>query len=409
MQHWHDFGLRARNPLPARTRLTQLPPRLKPFLDAREALLQAPLEGIIAGAERRTGLYPLSATGVSTQSLVDAASEFLQGLTPQQRDQATFAVDATEWRTWLNVHMNVYRHGILLETLDTPGRERALKLMRETLSARGFRQARDIMRINEFLVELTGSQEEYGEWPYFISIFGTPSRSEPWGWQIDGHHLNLNCFVLGEQLVLAPAFMGSEPCRIDTGPLAGTRTFEPEQRVGLDFMRALTPEQAAQAIVRSSIMPADLPTQMQHPFDGRMKAGAFQDNARIEFAGVRAESLDDAQRKLLSSLIATYVGWARDGHAGIKMDEVQRHLDETWFCWMGAVGDDGPFYYRVLSPVVLIEFDHHPGVVFDNLNPTPHHIHTIVRAPNGGDYGVDLLRQHHERFDHSHGHHHPRS
>jgi len=29
----------------------------------------------------------------------------------------------------------------------------------------------------------------------------------------------------------------------------------------------------------------------------------------------------------------------------------------------------------------------------------------VVRTPNGGDYGVDLLRQHHERFDHTHGTH----
>ena len=31
--------------------------------------------------------------------------------------------------------------------------------------------------------------------------------------------------------------------------------------------------------------------------------------------------------------------------------------------------------------------------------------HTVVRTPNGGDYGADLLRQHHERYDHSGGHH----
>ena len=66
---------------------------------------------------------------------------------------------------------------------------------------------------------------------------------------------------------------------------------------------------------------------------------------------------------------------------------------------------DGPFYYRVHSPVVLVEFDHHPGVVFDNNVPSRNHVHTVVRTPNGGDYGVDLLRQHHERYDHSRGGH----
>jgi hypothetical protein len=87
------------------------------------------------------------------------------------------------------------------------------------------------------------------------------------------------------------------------------------------------------------------------------------------------------------------------------MTEVEAHLDETHFAWMGATGDEGPFYYRVQSPVVLIEFDHHPGIVFDNLTPSPHHIHSIIRTPNGGDYGADLLRQHHDRFDHSSGRH----
>jgi len=30
--------------------------------------------------------------------------------------------------------------------------------------------------------------------------------------------------------------------------------------------------------------------------------------------------------------------------------------------------------------------------------PTREHIHTVVRTPNGNDYGKDLLRQHPERL-----------
>jgi hypothetical protein len=87
------------------------------------------------------------------------------------------------------------------------------------------------------------------------------------------------------------------------------------------------------------------------------------------------------------------------------MAEADEHLDETYFAWMGATGDDGPFYHRVHSPVLLIESDHHPGVAFDNPAPSAHHIHTVMRTPNGGDYGQDLLRQHHARFDHTDGTH----
>jgi hypothetical protein len=38
--------------------------------------------------------------------------------------------------------------------------------------------------------------------------------------------------------------------------------------------------------------------------------------------------------------------------------------------------------------------------------PGKAHIHSVVRTPNGNDYGKDLLRQHYEkhRNDPSHGH-----
>ena len=32
--------------------------------------------------------------------------------------------------------------------------------------------------------------------------------------------------------------------------------------------------------------------------------------------------------------------------------------------------------------------------------PNRKHIHTVVRTPNGNDYGKDLLRQHHETQRH---------
>jgi hypothetical protein len=52
--------------------------------------------------------------------------------------------------------------------------------------------------------------------------------------------------------------------------------------------------------------------------------------------------------------------------------------------------------------VILIEFDHQPGIALEGDEPSRNHIHTVVRTPNGNDYGRDLLRQHYERFDHSH-------
>jgi hypothetical protein len=88
---------------------------------------------------------------------------------------------------------------------------------------------------------------------------------------------------------------------------------------------------------------------------------------------------------------------------------VRRHLADTRFAWMGGVDAESVFYYRIHSPVILVEFDHQRGIALDNDAPSRHHIHTVVRTPNGNDYGRDLLRQHHAAFDHTRpGHRHAR-
>jgi len=93
-----------------------------------------------------------------------------------------------------------------------------------------------------------------------------------------------------------------------------------------------------------------------------------------------------------------------EGHAKVRMDEVAAHIDNTWFGWVGDVSEDAVFYYRIHSPVILIEFDHQQPIGTQMINtpgePTRDHIHIIIRTPNGNDYGKDLLGQH--LADHPH-------
>jgi hypothetical protein len=297
------------------------------------------------------------------------------------------------------------RHGLLLESISRESRERALDILRATLSTRGFDQARTIMRINELLAEISGEHEAFAEWAYFLSIFGEPGGDAPWGWQIDGHHLCINALVFDGRLVLTPAFMGAEPRDIAGGEFAGTFLFGPEEARGLALIRSLDDHQRGRAILQGSIHKDEISPLLQNRFDGRVLAGAYHDNVVMPYQGISGAELTDSQRRLLVDLAATYVGWAGGGHADVKMSEVLTHLDETWFSWYGGHDDVAPFYYRMHSPVVLVEFDHHPGTVFQVPTPTRHHVHTVVRTPNGGDYGADLLAQHHERYDHGSGTH----
>jgi hypothetical protein len=379
---------RQRPPASGRALPSPLPPFLQEYLRAGDAAVAEPFRGITADGQVEPGLYPIQATGVSTRPIQDAAEAFLASLDATRRNQAVFSIDSDAWRRWSNIHVYTMRHGVSLEDLDAAQRERALALLRESLSAEGHATARDVMRLNETIAEITGRTDEYGEWLYWVSLFGTPSATEPWGWQIDGHHLIVNCFVLGSQVVMTPMFMGSEPTVADAGIYAGTRVFDAEEREGLALMRSLTTEQRGRAILSESL-PSEVFTT------------AFRDNFELRYEGIRFDELRGGQRDQMLRLIETYTGRIRPGHDAVKLAEVQQHFGDTYFAWMGGCDEDSVFYYRIHSPVVLIEFDHQRGIALDNDQPSRNHIHTVVRTPNGNDYGKDLLRQHHERFDHT--------
>ena len=117
----------------------------------------------------------------------------------------------------------------------------------------------------------------------------------------------------------------------------------------------------------------------------------IRERGRLAVHVADGHDLDRAQRDQLVALIETYLG--RSAHGDADLARANRHLDETFFAWIGDPDEDGPFYYRVHSPVVLIEFDHHPGIFITAEEPQPFHVHTIVRMPNAGDYGMALLAQ----------------
>jgi Protein of unknown function (DUF3500) len=404
MRDWTEFGVRAGGPVMSAVEPATFPPAMQPLVDeftaAARRVVAEPLRGITSDGVIVPGLFAGTAGRTSTAALHEAAAAFTGSLGAQDALAVRFAVESEQRRTWFNVHPYVFRHGLMLGNLSPEQRRLALDLVRAALSARGFGQARDIMRLNGLLATLTASPAEFDEWHYFISIFGTPSPDQPWGWQLDGHHLNINCLVLGDDMVLTPTFMGSEPCRVTSGPLAGTEVFAAELQGGLDLIRSLGAAQQEKAVLYPSIMPGTLPPHLEHWADGRTKAGAFQDNIVLPYQGIRGDELSDAQRLALMTTLGVHLGWARPDHAAVRAEQVRAHLGETWFSWLGGTAGDEPFYYRIHSPVVLVEFDQHPGVALDIPEPSRHHIHTIIRTPNGGDYGADLLARHHARFDH---------
>ncbi|MDX1627278.1 MAG: DUF3500 domain-containing protein [Fulvivirga sp.] len=367
---------------------------------AEELSLSEEFIGITSDGSAVENLYSIKKTGVETKSIVEAVSQYIEELTADQKKISLFPVDSDEWRKWHNIEF-YERQGLGIFEMNEKQKELAFNILKTSLSARGFEKSKNIMAMEGYLKRLVIEQRQIpqrridllGDDKFYFTIMGRPSESEPWGWQLDGHHLVINYFVLGDQVVMTPVFMGSEPNYIEDGPNSGIKTFEEEEEKGLALYRSLKGEQRERATLWSK---------KEYQFN---QAEAFNDNQVIPFKGLRCTDLTTEQTDLLKSLIQEYIGNMKPGHAKIKMAEIEQHMDNTWFSWVGGSSENDVFYYRIHSPVILIEFDHHSPVFLwdrDKLHPGPvhWHIHTVVRTPNGNDYGKDLLKQHLQNHPH---------
>ncbi|MFF0501968.1 DUF3500 domain-containing protein [Nocardia aobensis] len=375
-----------------------LPPPLQHVFDEFEANLASPFVGLTTDGTVVPNLFPLQDTGISSAPLVAAGRRYCALLDATERDRGVLPIDSREWRGWINAFAPRPPHGLLLDEASQSVRNAAMDLLEAALSSSGFAQVRTAMQINEALGEIApGYEDTLREYMYWFTVFGEPSETEPWGFQLYGHHACVNIFVLGGQLTVGPMFLGAEPRIIENGRHAGLRAFDDEIRLGLAVINSLTEGQRAEAILSQSVKWADLPPGLAHPTEGRMQGSVARDNAIVPLDGIRATDLDAAQRERLRALLAQYVGRLPAEHARRKMIEIDAHFDDTAFAWAGGTVPSEPFYYKVQSPVIFVEFDAHSGIFLSNDDPEPFHIHTIIRIPNGNDYGRAWLGQYDRR------------
>jgi hypothetical protein len=358
-------------------------------------LYARPFVGITTDGSPIRGLFPFADEEAPVAAMTLAARRLMEQASAEQRQRLCLVIDAAEWRIWSNPEFYINISGVRLE--EEPNlREPIFELLRTSLSARGYGKIRAVMKMNAFLGAVCNARAVMNELSYNFTLFGTPADRSPWGWQIFGHHLVLNCFVLDQQMVLSPCFLGAEPNFIDTGPDAGLTLFRDEERLGLELMRSLPERLHERAHVYRQMHDPAMPPGRFHRSDQRHLGGAFQDNRIIPYEGVSAAHFSLAARERLLGLAAAFLEIMPEGPLTAKLQAMETHLDDTWFAWIGGTGDADPFYYKIQSPVVMLEFDHHSGVFLTNTEPAKCHTHTIIRTPNGNDYGKDILRQHYE-------------
>jgi hypothetical protein len=194
-------------------------------------------------------------------------------------------------------------------------------------------------------------------------------------------------------MLLSPVFLGAEPNEIDAGWHAGVESFTERIELGTALMAALPAEQRRTATVYAQMVDPAMPPGRVHPGDERHLAGAFQDNRVIPFEGIRVAEMPGEAQRLVLAIAESFVRLLRTGPRAARLREIEEHLDETWFSWIGGHRAGDVFYYRVQSPVIIAELDHHCGVFLDYDAPKPLHIHTVLRTPHGNDYGRAWVRR----------------
>ena len=365
-------------------------PFLRDLLDYWNELYQEPYVGITVDSAVREDLFRLPAQPSPDAALLDAARGVLDTLTPGELDAVRHPIDAPHWRAWSNPEFVVFRVGLRLEVASQDTVAAVHALMRAALSPKGYDRVTEAMALNGYLGELVDLPAVLNDRSYFFALYGEPDPVEPWGWQLFGHHVAVNFVSVGGRQVVAPVFIGGEPALTDG---ARPSLFADRERLGIQLASSLTQEQRDHAVVFASVLDPAMPEGRLHPADERHVAGAFRDNRVVPYEGIVASDLDESQQRLLREIVADSLLLLVEDQRALALAEYDAHLGETWLSWYGATDGSEPCYFRVHSPVLITELDHHAGVWLTNELPARFHVHTTLRHPNGNDYAKALIAQ----------------
>lgn len=372
-------------------------PFLRDLLDYWRGLYDEPFVGITTDGSPQTGLYRLADGQDSDPAVAAAAAALLASLTSLQRAKLCYPINAQEWRGWSNPEFVFFRTGLRLEEQSEETVRAILRVVEASLSPEGFARVTEAMALNGYLGELVDLPTIMNERSYWFALYGTPSSGGAWGWQLFGHHVAVNFVSVAGRHVIAPVFLGAEPALSDDErpPL-----FDAREQQAITLAESLTATQRQAAIVYSSVLDPAMPEGRLHPADERHVAGAFRDNRIVPFEGITASEMSEEQWLLLRSIAEDFLLLLTDSQRQATLADFDAHRTDTYFSWYGATDGSQPFYFRIHSPVILAELDHHAGVWLNNRLPARFHVHTTLRHPNGNDYGKAYLaefEQHRQR------------
>ena len=117
--------------------------------------------------------------------------------------------------------------------------------------------------------------------------------------------------------------------------------------------------------------------------DQRHLCSAYQDKRVAPYDRISVSNMAPEQRGSVIQIVSQYPLDLPKRARDVRLNQVRSWFHETYFCWVGGHGGDDPFYIRIQSPVISVEFDHHSGVFSTNKEPAEFHIHTAEDTKRG--------------------------
>ncbi len=323
----------------------------------------------VSDASFVVGTYTPAGRRHSAKAMASAALVFLDSLSEEQRKSASHDLQSPERREWTNLPAPVNAGGIRLGDLNSKQVKCACDLLACLFSQQGYGKMRDIMLADDQLLKDGKPRRGFGTENFSLVIFGTPSESEPWAFQIDGHHVGANLALHGDAITMSPSFIGTQPHAFK---VAGKefQPFKHETGMAHKLVNSLSDEQVKSAVIG--------------PTRARIKTGPGNDNKVPKAKGVACSTFNEEQKQVLLGLIKQWVNDLPEAQAAKRLKQIEAELSQMKFAWNGNKKAGSDISYTIQSPSLIIEY------ACQNLGGNPlDHLHSVYRDPTN-EYGKQL-------------------
>lgn len=318
-------------------------------------------------------------------SKTSATIAFIETLNKKQLNKLLMPLDDTSRKEWHYLPAASWpRHGLKIGSLNSIQEKAFFNMLKSFLSSSGLNKTKDIIQLENVLVELGGNPARRDAGAYYFSIFGNPKTDSVWAWSFEGHHLSLNFTVSKNVLSTTPRFFGANPGTVPSGTKKGNRVLQREEDLGFELLNSFSDIQKKEVI-----------------FSAKASSDILTRNAievtPLQPIGIKASALSYKQKELLKRLLKEYLSALSKTEAEKREQKIlEEEFDAITFAWAGAKKKGIGHYYRIQGNSFLIEFD--------NTQNNANHIHTVWRDFNG-DFGKDLIKAHLHNALHHHKEH----